>query len=67
MTLLTAPSQSTHKWHRISMFILLISLIEIDTGAIFSEYLGFSIMYKTGSIDGIKTPVESAFQRPQWS
>ena len=43
------------------------SLIEIDTGAVFSEYLGFSIMYKTGSTDGIETLAESAFQRPQWS
>ena len=49
------------------MFILLISLIGLDTGVIFSGYLGFSIMYKTGSIDGIETLVESVFQRPQWS
>ena len=28
------------------------SLIEIDTGAIFSGYLDYGIMYKTRSIDG---------------
>ena len=49
------------------MFILLISLIGLDTGAVFSGYLDLSIMYKTGSIDGIETPAESGFQRPQWS
>ena len=65
MTLLTAPSQSTHKWHRISMFILLISLIGLDTGVIFSGYLDYSIMYKTGSTDEIEKLAESAFQRPQ--
>ena len=49
------------------MFILLIFLIGLDTGAIFSGYLDYTIMYKSGSIDGIETSVESAFQRPQWS
>ena len=45
------------------------SLIEIDTGAIFSGYLDYrhGIMYKTRSIDGIEKLAKSAFERPQWS
>ena len=43
------------------------SLIEIEPGLIFAAYLGFSILYRTASVDEIGTLVESAFQRPQWS
>ena len=43
------------------------SLIEMDTGAIFLVYLGLSIMYKTGSTDGVETSVKSDFRRPQLS
>ena len=43
------------------------SLFEIDTGVIFSGYLDYSIMYKTGSTDGIEKLAESVFERPQWS
>ena len=39
-------------------------LIEIDTGAIFSGYLDYGIMYKTRSIDGIEKLAKSAFERP---
>ena len=49
------------------MFILLISLIGLDTGVIFSGYLDYGIMYKTRSIDGIEKLAKSAFERPQWS
>ena len=42
-------------------------LIERDTGGIFSEYVGFCIMYRTGSTDGIEAVGESVFERAQWS
>ena len=47
--------------------LLGMSLIEIDTGVIFSGYLDYGIMYKTRSIDGIEKLAKSAFERPQWS
>ena len=43
------------------------SLIEIDTALIFAGYLGFSILYKSGSVDEIQTLVESVFPKPQRS
>ena len=43
------------------------SLIEMDTSAIFLIYLGVGIMYKTGSTDGVETLVKSDFRRPQLS
>ena len=39
------------------------SVVEIDTGFSFSGYLGFSITYKTASIEEIETLVDSASER----